>query len=186
MSRDGVTVRRASRETKVEVSLTLRGSGRFRGRAGDPFVSHLLETFARYAGVDLTVVASGDDGHHVSEDVAIALGRALRRALPASGIARFGQAVVPMDETLVLVALDLVDRPYYRSDLSPEAMAEHVLRSLAAEARITCHEVTLRPGEEHHVAEAAFKAFGLALGRALAPSDRGLSLKGPVDWEESG
>ena len=90
-----------------------------------------------------------------------------------------------MDECLVQVAIDLVDRPYYRSDLPPSFMAEHVLRSLASEAKLTFHQLTLRPGEEHHVLEATFKAFGLALARALEPSSRGFSLKGKVEWEES-
>lgn len=185
MSREAVTVRRTSKETKVTVTLALRGSGRFQGSAGDAFVTHLLETFARYAGVDLAIVASGDERHHIGEDVALTVGRALWKALPIEGVARFGETIIPMDESLVLVVVDLVDRPYYRSDLPPSSMAEHVLRSLASEARITLHAVTLRPGEEHHVAEAAFKAFGLALSRALAPSDRDFSLKGNVEWEES-
>jgi len=185
MSRGPVRVRRSSKETKVSVDLTLRGSGRFRGDLGDAFVTHLLETFVRYAGIDLTIAASGDDRHHVAEDVAHTLGRALRRALPDAGVARFGEAIVPMDETLVLVALDLVERPYYRTDLPPASMAEHVLRSLATEAKLTFHEMTLRPGEDHHVFEATFKAFGLALARAIEPSSRGLSLKGKVEWEES-
>ena len=179
------TVRRASRETKVSVTLALRGKGRFDGRIPDPLVGHLLETFARYAGIDLDVAAEGDERHHVSEDVALTVGRALRKALPVSGVARFGEAVVPMDESLVLVALDLVDRPYYRSDLPQTSMGEHVLRSLVTEARLTFHELTLRPGEEHHVLEATFKAFGLALARALEPSSRSLSLKARVEWEES-
>ncbi len=185
MSRGAVTVRRASKETQVSVTLGLRGSGSFRGTTGDAFVTHLLETFARYAGTDLVIEASGDERHHISEDVALTIGRALRKALPSFGVARFGEAIVPMDESLVLVAVDLVDRPFYRSDLSPASMAEHVLRSLASEARITLHQVTLRPGEEHHVAEATFKGFGLALARALVTSDQGFTLKGKVEWEES-
>lgn len=185
MSRDPVRVRRASKETRVVVTLSLRGSGRFRGDLGEGFVTHLVETFARYGGVDVTIEASGDERHHLAEDVALTLGRALRRALPESGVARFGEAIVPMDESLVLVALDLVDRPYYRSDLPRASMGEHVLRSLATEAKLTLHQLTLRAGEEHHVFEATFKAFGLALARALEPSSRGLSLKGKVEWEES-
>ncbi|MGQ0797825.1 MAG: hypothetical protein ACT4OI_08205, partial [Methanobacteriota archaeon] len=184
LTRAPVRVRRSSKETRVSVDLTLRGRGRFRGDLGDAFVTHLLGTFARYAGLDLTIDATGDDGHHVAEDAAHTVGRALRRALPEGGVARFGEAVVPMDETLVLVALDLVERPYYRSDLPSASMAEHVLRSLATEARITFHEVTLRPGEAHHMFEAAFKGFGLALARALEPSARDFSLKGKVEWEE--
>lgn len=185
MSPKAVVVRRASRETKVSVALTLRGRGRFRGDLGDPLLTHLLETFVRYASLDLRIDATGDERHHVGEDIALTVGRALRKALPEHGVARFGEAIVPMDEALVQVAVDLVDRPYYRSDLPASSMAEHVLRSLAAEAKLTFHQLTLRPGEEHHVLEATFKAFGLAVARALEPADRGFSLKGKVEWEES-
>jgi len=185
MTRGKATVRRASNETSIFVDLDLGGKGRFAGSLGDPLLTHLLETFVRYAGIDLRIEAKGDETHHVAEDVAHTVGRALRKALPAAGVARFGEALVPMDEALVQVAVDLVDRPYYRSDLPASSMAEHVLRSLVSEARLTFHEVTLRPGEDHHVLEATFKGFGLALARALEPSTRGFSLKGKVAWEES-
>ncbi|MEK6987157.1 MAG: imidazoleglycerol-phosphate dehydratase [Candidatus Thermoplasmatota archaeon] len=185
MTRNAVTVRRSSKETSATVRLLLRGSGRFEGDAGDVLLTHLLETFARYAGLDLRIEAKGDERHHVGEDIAHTIGRALRRALPDAGVARFGEATVPMDEALVQVVIDLVDRPYYRSDLPPSSMAEHVLRSLLTEARVTFHQRTLREGEAHHVLEATFKALGLALVRALEPSDRGFSLKGKVEWEES-
>src|SRR3989304_2046336 len=101
------------------------------------------------------------------------------------GKGRFAGALVPRDEALVQVAVDLVDRPYYRSDLPASSMAEHILRSLVSEARLTFHEVTLRPGEDHHVLEATFKGFGPALAGAREPSTRGFSLKGKVAWEES-
>jgi imidazoleglycerol-phosphate dehydratase len=160
-------------------------NGRFKGKLGEPLLTHLVETFARYSGLSIEVEAEGDEKHHVNEDIALTIGRALRRALPDSGVRRFGEATVPMDEVLVQVAVDLIDRPYYSSDLSNSLMAEHVLRSLVTEARITFHQRTLRPGEEHHVLEATFKAFGLALASALEPSSRGFSLKGKVDWQES-
>lgn len=169
----------------MSVSLRLRGRGRFDGAAGDPLVTHLMETFARYSGIDLTVRAKGDEGHHVCEDLALAIGRALRKAFPSSGVTRFGDATVPMDETLVQVAVDLIDRPHYHADLSPASMGEHVLRSLVTEAKITFHQRTLRVGQEHHLLEATYKAFGLALVKALEPSPRGFSLKGRVEWEES-
>jgi len=184
MSPKPVKISRLSNETRVKVTLTLGAGGRFKGKLGEPLLTHLLETFARYSGTDITIDSEGDESHHVSEDIALTLGRALRRALPESGLARFVEATVPMDEALVQVALDLVDRPYYSSDLPRSSMAEHILRSLTNEARITFHQRTLRPGEEHHVLEASFKAFGLALKKALEPSSRGFSLKGRVDWEE--
>lgn len=185
MTAHPVTARRTSRETSVMAQLVLRGSGRFEGDAGDPLLTHLLETFARYAGLDLRIEANGDEPHHVGEDVAHTIGRALRRALPDAGVARFGEATVPMDEALVEVAIDLVNRPYYRSDLPSSSMVEHVLRSFLTEARVTFHQRILREGEAHHVFEATFKALGLALIRALEPSERGFSLKGKVEWMES-
>ncbi len=184
MSPKPVTVSRHSSETRVQVTLTLGAEGRFKGKLGEPLLTHLLETFARYSSTNITVDSEGDEKHHVSEDIALTIGRALRRALPEFGVNRFGEATVPMDESLVQVALDLVDRPYYKSDLPSSSMAEHILRSLTTEARITFHQRTLRLGEEHHLLEASFKAFGLALNKALEPSSRGFSLKGKVDWEE--
>ncbi len=184
MTGPAARLRRTTRETRVEVSVRLHARGRLDWEHPDGFLVHLLGAFARYSGTDIRLRTRGDDPHHVAEDSALALGRALRRAIPERGIARFGEATVPMDEVLVQVVLDLVDRPYYRADLPADNLGEHLLRSLVLEAPFSLHQRTIRPGEAHHLLEATFKAFGLAFDRATAPAARELSTKGQVAWEE--
>lgn len=180
-----VRLSRQSSETRVELELRLHGTGRLAWASPEPSVAHPLEALTRYAGWDLRIASTGDDPHHRAEDVALTLGRAFRRALPERGIRRFASALVPMDESLVEVALDLIDRPYYRTDLAPTSLAEHFLRSFATEAKITYHQRILRPGEIHHLLEATFKATGVALADSVRPARRPLSTKGQVRWEGS-
>ncbi len=182
MTGPGVRRSRRTAETRVDLELRLHGAGRLHWEPPEPSVAHPVDALTRYAGWDLRIVARGDDPHHRTEDVAITLGRAFRGALPARGIQRFASALVPMDETLVEVALDLIDRPYYRADLSPTTLAEHFLRSFATEARITYHQRIVRPGEPHHLLEATFKATGVALADAVRPARRPISTKGRVRW----
>ncbi|MBI3272125.1 MAG: imidazoleglycerol-phosphate dehydratase [Planctomycetes bacterium] len=161
-------LRRETRETRIEVELQLDGSGRSRVECADAFLKHMLETLARFAGFDLRAKASGDDAHHISEDLAITLGRALRQALGDAAIRRIGSALVPMDEALTQVAVDLVDRPFCDAPVPGEQFV-HFLRSLAIEGRFTLHVQVLRGSDAHHVVEATFKALGLALREAVTP-----------------
>lgn len=174
------TLDRSTKETDVEAVLDLDG-GDVEVSTGDAFLDHMVDTLARYAGWGLTLEATGDMPHHLIEDVGIVLGRALRQALEADDapVVRFGERAVPMDDALVLVAVDLVERPYYDGDV-PKRHYDHLLRSLATEARITLHVATLRGTDEHHVTEAAYKALGFALQQALAPAGTALSTKGTV------
>ncbi|MGQ0535172.1 MAG: imidazoleglycerol-phosphate dehydratase [Methanobacteriota archaeon] len=167
---------RKTKETEVEVEVA-RGLGEAKVDLADPFVKHMLETFAKYAGLDLRVKASGDLPHHIHEDVAITLGRALREEIDLAKVARIGHAFVPMDDALVLVAIDLVDRPNYHGNLADEDWA-HFHRSLAFEARFTHHVDVMRGTDSHHVVEASIKALGLALRIAMAPRGDLLSTKG--------
>lgn len=172
------TRQRQTDETTVRVRLDLDG-GDVTVQTTDGFVDHMLDTLARYAGIGLEVEASGDLRHHVIEDVGITLGQALREAIGETAIVRFGDRTVPMDDALVQVAVDLVERPYYDGDV-PKRMLDHLLRSVATEGRFTLHVRTLRGRDDHHVTEAAYKALGLALGEALAPADAVRSTKGRV------
>ena len=179
------TVVRETRETRVRVELE-RGdaSGGVRAPAietGEPFLDHMLNTLARYAGVRLAVKASGDLRHHLVEDVAITLGDALARFTPERAV-RYGERVVPMDDALVQVALDLGGRPYYRGPL-PSTLYDHWMRSLSDHARMTLHVRVIRGHDRHHVVEAAFKALGLALRQALVEGDAVFSTKGAVALE---
>ncbi|HEY8469700.1 MAG TPA: hypothetical protein VIL18_08660 [Longimicrobiales bacterium] len=150
-------------------------------RTTDRFLDHMLETLARYSGLALDVEATGDMRHHLIEDVAITVGLALRDEIPAT-CQRYGDATVVMDDALVQAALDVGGRAYYRGPV-PSRLYDHFFRSLADNAAIALHVRVLRGRDRHHVIEAAFKAFGLALRRALAPGDAVFSTKGAIRIE---
>lgn len=175
-------IKRKTRETDITVRVNLDGSGRFDVSIPDKFLKHMIESLARFARFDITVKGAGDFNHHINEDVAITLGRAFRDALRDRPVQRVGSAHVAMDDALVLVAVDLVDRPYCDVSL-PDEMLEHFLRSFAMESRITLHNVVLKGKNHHHINEATFKALGLALKEATRPSEALLSTKSKVKWK---
>lgn len=176
-------VERRTAETTVTVELRLDGGGQAEVRTGIGFLDHLLTALVRHARFDLTLRCDGDlhvDDHHTAEDTALALGQALDRALgDRRGIARFGWALTPLDEALARVAVDLSGRPYADvhlgltrgalGTLSAENVP-HVLRSFATAARLTLHADVLKGDNDHHRAEAAFKAVALALRQAVVAS----------------
>src|ERR671928_962298 len=179
------TVRRETRESRVEVALNLDGSGRGDVATGIGFLDHMLDSLARHARFDLTIKATGDlhvDAHHTAEDVAIVLGQALDRALGEKrGLRRFADATVPLDDALVQVALDLSGRGFAVVDLPfqgemigalPTEMVPHFLRSFAIEGRLTLHVRLLAGENDHHRAEATFKALARALDLATRVDPR--------------
>jgi imidazoleglycerol-phosphate dehydratase len=186
-------VSRKTRETDVTVKLVLDGQGRVNVRSGIGFLDHLLHALAAHARFDLDLACNGDlevDDHHTAEDCALALGAAIDQALgERRGIARFGSAFAPLDEALARAVVDLSGRPFAAIDLGLErdALGElscenvgHVLSSLAIAMRATLHVDILRGSNDHHRAEAAFKAVALALrqavstdGSARVPSTKG-------------
>lgn len=175
----GAELVRETRETRVRVRVgpTGRNGAMPDVRIQDEMLKHCLEAFGRWSGISLEVEATGDLRHHLVEDVAIVLGRALREGLAMERCERVGHAVVPMDEALVGVALDLIDRPYFRGEV-PDPLITHFLQSLAFEGRFNLHVDVMRGGHEHHVTEAAFKALGIAMRKALQPRADHLSTKG--------
>ena len=184
----GVT-KRETNETSISVELLPEGagvsgaieqaaSGKKPIDTGNPFLDHMLTAFARYSGLGLRVTARGDLPHHLIEDVAITLGRAFRDIVPA-GAARYGNRVIPMDDALVQVAVDIGGRPFYEGPL-PSGLYDHWMRSFSNEARATIHVVVLRGRDRHHVVEAAFKALGLSLRDALVDTGDTVSTKGAV------
>lgn len=179
-----VTLARRTRETDVAVTLDLDGTGTTAVETGIGFYDHLLGSLAHHGLFDLAIRASGDlevDEHHTVEDVALVLGAAFAEALgDRSGIRRFGDAQVPMDESLAAAVIDVGGRPYAVIDLPfrgeragglPLQLVEHALESFARTAGATLH---LRGGgrNDHHLAEAAFKALGRALRVACEPDPR--------------
>ncbi|HEV8249902.1 MAG TPA: aminotransferase class I/II-fold pyridoxal phosphate-dependent enzyme [Gaiellaceae bacterium] len=176
---------RATAETRIRVRLALDGAGRVRVATGAGLYDHLLEQLAFHGGLDLVVEGVGDletGVHHTAEDAALALGEAIDAALgDRRGIARYGDAVVPMDDALARASVDLGGRPWAELSLERDpGLAGHVLQSLSQAARLALHvEATGR--DEHHVAEAAFKAVGRALRAAVAREGAGVpSTKGTL------
>ncbi|MBE3597316.1 MAG: imidazoleglycerol-phosphate dehydratase HisB [Limnochordaceae bacterium] len=181
-------VERSTAETRIRVQLHLDGSGVSRVRTGIGFFDHMLASFAHHSLFDLTVEATGDlqvDGHHTVEDTGLVLGDALRRALGDwRGIVRFGDAAVPMDEALVLAAVDLSGRPLLSWEVptldAPGArlgewdvqLAREFFGALASAGRFTLHVRELSGRNLHHVAEATFKAVARALREAVAVDPR--------------
>src|SRR5215472_17696318 len=176
---------RVTGETQVLVEVNLDGAGVARVETGVPFFDHMLAQLGRHASLDLTVQARGDidvDSHHTVEDTAIAIGQALAEALADKlGICRFGDALVPLDETLVRAAVDLSGRPYV-VHTEPEGMApligtydttltRHFFESLTATAGICLH-LSVTGRNPHHLVEAQFKAVARALRAAAAPDPR--------------
>jgi imidazoleglycerol-phosphate dehydratase len=178
-------IRRETRESRIEVVLNLDGSGRADIATGIGFLDHMLESLTRHARFDLTLRAEGDlhvDQHHTAEDVGISLGQALDKALgDRRGIRRFGDAVVPLDEALAQVAVDLggrgwasINLPFRASmigGLSSE-MIPHLLQSFAMDGRLSLHARLLAGENDHHRAEATFKALARALDDATRPDPR--------------
>ena len=178
-------VTRETKETRVKISLALDGSGEGKINTGAPFFDHMLELFSRHGFFDLSVDAAGDvevDYHHLVEDVGLALGKALSAALgDRGGIARYGFFLLPMDETLVSVAIDLSNRPFLVYDAEPPItfvrdfnvnLFKEFFQAFANEAGANLH-VRLEYGEEpHHVVEAVFKGFARALDNATRREPR--------------
>jgi imidazoleglycerol-phosphate dehydratase len=176
------SVERSTKETQIKLALELDGAGRADISTGVGFFDHMLDLLTRHARFNLSVRANGDletGAHHTTEDVGIVLGQALDRALgDRSGIARYGDATVPMDEALGACAIDVSGRPYcaFDADLPATTIAgfeteltEEFFRAVANNARLTIHIRALEGSNAHHKIEACFKAFARALREAVAP-----------------
>ncbi len=179
------TVERNTKETKICLTLELDGSGKAAVSSGIGFFDHMLDGFARHGLFDLDLRVDGDlqvDCHHTVEDTGIVLGTAIREALgDKKGIRRYGSCILPMDEVLVLCAVDLSGRPYYVSDaafgapmigeLDTETIGEFFY-AVSYSAAINLHFKVLSGGNSHHLCEAMFKAFAKALDMAVAQDPR--------------
>jgi imidazoleglycerol-phosphate dehydratase len=176
------SIKRETRETQISAELNLDGTGQFEVECDLQFLRHMVETLARYAEFDLKLKASGDNDHHLIEDVAITLGKAFRDALGDQPIERMATCTVVMDDAMVMTSLDLVDRPYCEVDC-PDPLYVHFFRSFAMTAGITLHILVIRGFDEHHLIEAGFKSMGKALKEAIRLRGTELSNKGTVKME---
>lgn len=183
------TLTRETSESTIALSLDLDGTGTSSIDSSVPFYDHLLTAFSKHSLIDLTVTATGDthiDVHHTVEDIGITLGSAIKTALgDKAGIARFGDALVPLDEALVQAVVDVSGRPYLVHSGEPTgfehhligghftgSMVRHVFEAIAFNAGLTVHVTVLGGRDPHHIAEAEFKAFARALRAAIAPDAR--------------
>lgn len=180
MNRRG-DVTRNSKETRLAAKVDLDGKGRIKVATGLAFLDHMVEQVARYGGFDVTFRGTGDvhvDTHHLVEDAGIVLGQALAQALgDRAGIARFASAYAPLDESLARVVVDLGKRPFLsynvplrgRIGTLESEVLEEFWRALSIHLGATVHVDVIRGRNRHHIAEATFKALGLALRQAMAP-----------------
>ena len=179
------SVDRKTSETSISLTLSLDGDGEAKVHTGIPFLDHMLTLFARHGLFDLEIRAQGDievDYHHTVEDVGLALGTALTKALgDKSGIRRYGSAYVPMDEALARIVVDCSGRPFLAYDaprgveaigLFPFQLVEEFLRAFGVQGGLTLHATILAGRDAHHMAEAIFKALGRSLDVAVSHDDR--------------
>lgn len=182
MSKRLATVKRETKETQISLELNLDGSGQYQIATGLKMLDHLLSQLAQHGRFDLKIAASGDDPHHLIEDVAICLGKAFNEALGEKrGIIRMANASVPMDDALATVAVDISGRaytvlelPFAGNDMAgfPTDLIRHFLESLAIEARLNLHVNIAYGTNDHHKAESLFKALGRALDVATGVDER--------------
>ncbi len=175
-------VKRKTKETNISLELNIDGSGRWEIDTGIRMFDHLLAQMAQHGKFDLKISATGDDQHHLVEDVALCLGKALNQALgEKQGIVRMADAAVPMDDTLVTVIVDIsgrgytvLDLPFDDNDMAGFAtdLIRHFLESFAAEAKLNLHALVVYGTNDHHKAEALFKALGRALDMATRIDER--------------
>jgi len=176
------TVKRETRETNISLELNVDGGGKWEIKTGITMFDHLLAQLARHGVFDIKIAASGDDQHHLVEDVAICLGKAFGEALGEKrGIVRMADSTVPMDDALAMVVVDISGRgytvlelPFSDNDMAgfPTDLIRHFLESFAAEARLNLHARVIYGVNDHHKAEALFKALGRALDTATKIDER--------------
>ena len=180
---------RKTKETDISIEIKIDGKGKSDAKTGVKFLDHMLDSLATHSLIDVTVRADGDLQHHLVEDVAITLGKTIGKALgDRAGIRRFGDAIVPMDDSLALAAIDLVRRPYSAVNMrlervtledAPREDLEHFFGTLAVALEATIHVKVLDGKNDHHKFEAAVKAFALALREAVSMDPRRAAIKAP-------
>ena len=179
------TIERNTKETKIKLTINLDGTGKCNISTGIPFFDHMLTQISTHGLIDIDLNAVGDvevDSHHTIEDVGICLGLALKEALgDKKGITRYGRSLIPMDEVLVLCGIDISGRPFAGIDTPftvanignfETEMVKEFFIALANNAAICVHSVMIREGNNHHMAEAIFKAFARALMQAVSINER--------------
>jgi len=176
MAKRTANIERKTRETSVFTEMNIDGTGKFNVSCDIQFLKHMIETLARYSDIDIELSATGDNDHHLIEDVAITLGKTFAKAIGDGPIEIMATKTVVMDDALVMTSLDIVDRPYAEID-SPDPLYHHFMRSFAMSAGITLHIMVIRGYDDHHIVEASFKSLGLCLKDAVRRRTTELSTK---------
>ena len=178
------TINRQTKETQIECTLDISGSGKSTIATGVGFLDHMLEAFSKHSGIDLNITCNGDthiDDHHSVEDCGIVIGKALKDEIfPIKEVERYGNAIVVMDEAATSCALDLSNRPFlvYEFDIFGKVgtfdveLVEEFFHAVVLNSGITCHLIYERGKNKHHIIEATFKAFAVALRRALVENKK--------------
>ncbi|MDS1028993.1 imidazoleglycerol-phosphate dehydratase HisB [Bacillota bacterium LX-D] len=185
MARIGQIARKTG-ETEIQIKINLDGSGEFLGTSGIPFFDHMLKLWAKHGSFDVELQAQGDldvDGHHTVEDIGIVLGQAFQQALGTKeNIYRYGQMILPMDETLILAAVDISGRPYLNFDIDiplfklgqfDTELVEEFMRAFCLNSGLTLHLKKFYGQNTHHLIEAIFKALARALRQAVGVDPKG-------------
>ena len=179
-----VEINRKTKETDIKCKLDINGSGKSDIKTGVGFFDHMLEALSKHSGIDIELSCEGDlhiDAHHTVEDCGIVLGQALKKAIfPIQAVERYGNATVVMDEAATTCALDLSNRPFlvYEVNVSGKVgdfdveLVEEFFHALSGNAGLTVHIIQDRGRNKHHILEASFKAFAVALRRALVKNER--------------
>ncbi len=186
-----INLKRATKETSIDVTLDLYGKGEYEIDTGIGFFNHMLEAFSKHSLIDLQIKAKGDldvDFHHTVEDVGIVLGQAFKKALENKTITRYGYAVIPMDEALVLSSVDICNRAYLNYDCRlfgnignfDSELIEEFFKAFVNNASIVLHIKQLYGSNKHHIAEAIFKSFAYSIRMAIKPSSEVMSTKGTL------
>lgn len=186
-----VNLKRITKETIINVTVDIQGTGESSIDTGIGFLNHMLEAFAKHSSIDMVIKAEGDievDFHHTTEDIGIVLGSAIRKSLEKKNFARYGQSIIPMDEALILSSIDICNRSYLNFDCNlygtignfDSELIEEFFRAFANNARVTLHIKQMYGSNKHHIAEAIFKSVAHSLKDAVRLTDKTLSTKGSL------
>ena len=178
MSGRTAEVERKTKETVIKAAVNIDGTGTYDVKCDIRFLKHMIETLSRYSSIDIAMSISGDDDHHIIEDAGITIGNAVKKA-NTTPIKRMSTQTVVMDDALVMVSIDLADRPYAEIEC-PDTLYLHFLRSMAMSLGMTLHVVVMRGFDDHHIVEATFKALGLCLMDSLTVRKKEISTKDSV------
>jgi len=186
-----INMKRTTKETSIDISIDIEGRGNYAIDTGIGFFNHMLESLSKHSGIDLVIKAKGDlevDFHHTVEDVGILLGKAFKKSVEDRKIARYGYAIIPMDEALVLASVDICNRALLNYDCRltgkvgnfDTELIEEFFRAFVNNASLVLHIKQLYGTNKHHIAEAIFKSIAHSLKAAIQPAEGILSTKGTL------